>query len=96
MWTLFSHALKLPEWFLSTQLLCMQLGAEFLVEFRVMLIYRTCRGVVTHLSSVNVWMLTPEYEYFQVACQWVSRDAFLDLGAGVPEAKELLSHATEP
>lgn len=67
---LFSDALKLPEWFLSTQLLCMQLGAEFFVEFRVMLTYRICRGVVTHLSSVNVWMLTPEYEYFQVCLPW--------------------------
>lgn len=48
----------------------MQLGAEFLVEFRVMLLYSTCQGVLTHLSSANVGMLTPEYEYFQVCLPW--------------------------
>lgn len=62
-WTLFSDALKLPEWFLSTQLLSMQLGAEVLVQFRVMLIYRSD---FIYPSSVNVWMPTPEYEYFKV------------------------------
>lgn len=40
--TLFSDAGKLSERFLSTQLLCKHLGTEFSVEFRVMLIYRTC------------------------------------------------------
>lgn len=35
-----------------------------------MLIYRTCRGVVTHLSSVNVRTFTPEYESFQVCLPW--------------------------
>lgn len=58
-WTLFSDALKPPEWFLSTQLLSMQFGAEVLVQFRVMLIYRSD---YIYPSSVNVWMFTPEYQ----------------------------------
>lgn len=36
---------------------CSWVHTKFCVEFRVMLIYRTCRGVVTHLSSVIVWTL---------------------------------------
>lgn len=63
-WTLFSDARKLPEWFHGTQILCMQLGTEFWLKFRFMVIYRTCWGVVTHLSSINcvdtysrVWIL---------------------------------------
>ena len=51
-WTLFSDALKLPERSLSTQLLSTQLGAEFLVLFRVMLIYRACLGVI-YISLIS-------------------------------------------
>lgn len=52
-WTIFfffsSDALKVPEQFLSTQLLSTQLSAKFLVQFRVMLIYRACLGAITYI-----------------------------------------------
>lgn len=50
-WTLFSNALKLRECFFSTQLLTVQLGAKFLVQFRVMPIYRAYLGVITYIPQ---------------------------------------------
>lgn len=48
-------------------------------------------------SWVNVWTLTPEYEYFQsvsTMAYWrMSKDAFMIQVAWLPEAEDLLSHA---